>query len=136
MTRTLTVAWLILGLAFAQTTFAETALQSDQPLRGSVMQGQWQYYEFMPSGDPAVVSVELYEIAMDVDLFLGLGERPNRLDYACRQAVFGQRLEVCKLPIDDATPIYVGVYGYQGGDYRLRLTVQPQVVTAAVHETR
>lgn len=130
MTRTLLMAGCVLTCLTLNPVWAEQTIQPGEPIKASVAKGEWQYYTITPGADAELLTVELYQIAEDVDLFLKQGEQPDRIHYDCRQAVFGKRLEVCKLPVDKQEPVYIGIYGYSGGEFKVRATVERQVAQA------
>ncbi len=121
----------VLAIFFVSPVCAETAIEPNQPLIDKVAAGEWQYYSLTPSISPQQLTVELYQLGDDVDLFVRVGEQPDRRNYDCRHAIFKQQMEFCEMTLTEQTPVYIGVFGYQGGAYKLRASLAEPVATAA-----
>ena len=85
---------------------------------GSVAENEWRYYKFhMSSSDK--IKARLEQLSADVDLYVGVGFKPDSDNYTCESNNADTDAEECVLDIDGSTDVYVGVYGYESGNYSL-----------------
>jgi len=88
----------------------------------TVEEKAWAYYRLtgVDAGDQ--VTVLLDELASDIDLYVRAGDFPNLSVFDCRSYAGGTTAETCIVNVDSES-VYIGVYGYKSGDYRLSTTL-------------
>ena len=99
-----------------------------EPIAGSVALTQWRFYRYTSSVSDAQLRFSLDGLTADADLYVRAGERPTGAASAganadCVSWVGGTSAEECIVTNAGVTEWYVGVYGYQGSDYTLRVDV-------------
>jgi hypothetical protein len=98
-------------------------LVSGQSQSGSVIQGEWIYYKISTSSSDTQIEVALTEVSDDVDLYVRAGSQPTLTDYDCRPYLGGTSPETCVLPNSGANTWYIGVNGYQSGNFKITATL-------------
>ncbi|UCH58468.1 MAG: pre-peptidase C-terminal domain-containing protein [Anaerolineales bacterium] len=98
-------------------------LQSRVSKTGSVSQGEWVYYQLEASASDADILVELTNLSANVDLYVLAGFIPTLTDYDCRPSQSGTTSETCIVQNSQAITWYVGVYGYQTGNFTITATL-------------
>jgi serine protease len=100
-----------------------TVLDSGVPETGTVLQGQWTYYQIDATVSHTQLVVDLTGLSSDVDLYVRAGALPTLGDYDCRPYTSGTSAETCILSNSGATTWYIGVHGYSAGSYTIEATV-------------
>jgi hypothetical protein len=91
---------------------------------GTVSEYAWEYYEISFESGVVEMTIDLFDLTDDVDLYVRKGSLPTRSigDYDCKSAGSGKRSESCDISFDAPMIVYIGIYGYDGGDYNLKAT--------------
>ncbi len=99
-----------------------TPLISDRPLSDAISQGQWKDYLIYSTAEDQQLSVELYNLTGDIDLYLKRNMIfSNSAD--CSSLNFGTSSESCTLDNPAASYWYISVKGYEAGNYTLKATL-------------
>ncbi|MFK7996547.1 MAG: pre-peptidase C-terminal domain-containing protein [Granulosicoccus sp.] len=86
---------------------------------GSLAQGQFFHYRLNNPANVASTTVRLNQLSNDIDLYVQYGRLPTLGDYACRSWVSGNSPESCAVDFSSGQTVYIGVNGYESGDYTL-----------------
>ena len=90
---------------------------------GKVRDGEFKYYQ-IPVSSKKVFEVVMSELTADAELYVQVGSEPTKASYACRSLNSNIRDETCKFSLNDASNIYVGVYGYEPADFKLLVNIE------------
>lgn len=99
-------------------------------LNNAIEQKDWRFYH-LPGvllSETGTVVVELFNLTADLDLYLKEGGRPSRLDYSCRPYLGSSHSEKCV--IDSSGEWYIGIRGYESGDFSITATFHDGVLEA------
>ena len=103
-------------------------LPKDTPAQGLVPKDGWVFYKFTTTATDSAITLRLSDLTADIDLYIRAGEKPsghvsNSGVYDGFSAAGGTTTESVTLSNTGATSWYVGVHGYEAGDYQLLLSV-------------
>jgi hypothetical protein len=98
-------------------------LTSGEEISDKVRTGEWQWYRVATLAEDIGLNIEVYDLSDDVDLYVQEGYAPSAKDYNCRPYSGGTDPETCKLANSGESIWYIGVHGYYGGSYRLKVEV-------------
>lgn len=95
-------------------------LTSEQTISSSVEKDSWNYYKIATHELTTGISISLTNLSSDLDLYVLKGSHPTKSKYDCRPYKSKQYSERCLLDLSSSTDIYIGVYGYTAGKYKLK----------------
>ncbi|MCI5209756.1 MAG: hypothetical protein D3910_13405, partial [Candidatus Electrothrix sp. ATG2] len=98
---------------------AITTLTSGEQVSSSVERQEWSMYKISASSSDNQVKVDLTGLSADLDLYVRQGSEPTLNNYDCRPYLGSTSSENCTMTNSEATDWYIGVYGYQAGDFDL-----------------
>ncbi|HSK75078.1 MAG TPA: trypsin-like peptidase domain-containing protein [Thermoanaerobaculia bacterium] len=107
----------------------ETGLSSGVPLTDSltseIWQGQWKFYYLDVPAGAMRLTVELYGLSADVDLYVRFGEKPSLAVYNCRPYVGNTFREECTFSSPSGGRWWIGVNNWHTGtiSYTVKATV-------------
>lgn len=87
----------------------------------SVKAGEWKYYEIDVPSEATQLNVGLTKISGDVDLYVKKEAEPTRWDYDCTSHKYRNKPETCKLYDNLPGKWFIGVYGWKGGNFDIRV---------------
>ncbi len=107
---------------------AVTPLLSDTAAAGIVAKDEWAYYKFGTSNSDTAITLRLSGLSSDIDIYVRAGQKPsghvsNGGVYDGFSAAGGSTTESLTLSNSGPTTWYVGVHGYEAGDYQLLLSI-------------
>ena len=102
---------------------AEMRLVSGQDVNEFVNARSWNYYSIDAQAHHAVLDVRLWGATGDVDLYVGQDRLPTSTDHDCSSTLRRLANESCVLTIDRPARWYIGVFGYNFGNYRVTATL-------------
>jgi len=111
---------------------ANTRLASGQTVNGLVNGGEWRFFTVEVPGGEYDLIIELFGLSDDVDLYIKAGSQPTLESYDCRSYLGGTSPETCQMADDSPTIWYIGVYGYQAGNFSLKTIVNPVVINSLI----
>ena len=97
-------------------------LASSVPIFGSVTQYAFKYYKISAKKGQSLSSL-LDQMNADIDLYVKIGSKPILSSYDCASLNGSTMEEKCSIPLTENADVYIGVYGYQTGSYRLTATI-------------
>lgn len=129
--------YIIAVLGYAQTDYKLQALprataddavsiNSGELHSGSVSLQQWRYYQVSLGASDLRLLVDLTDLSADADLFVREGQIPDGdpgtgANADCYSDRGNTQVESCVVDNNGASTWYIGVYGYSGADYALRV---------------
>lgn len=97
-------------------TYSDQTLSNGVPVNDSIdcttQQGGWKYYSFTVPAGATNLSVDLYNLTADADLYLRYGSKPDLGSYDCRPYNGGTNDEQCTNPAPTAGTWWVGINNY------------------------
>ena len=99
------------------------SLSSGVSVNGSVSQGHWNYYTITSDSSHTQLTVELYGLSDDVDMYVKEGSKPTSDIWDCRPFNGNTTSEICTLTNTGATTWYIGVHGYYAGNFTVKATL-------------
>ncbi len=103
-----------------------TTLTSGNQVSDSIDYQTWKQFKITAGSSDTMLQVELSGLSADLDLYVKQGEVPTSSSYDCRPYLAGTNSEHCTMTNSGETDWYIGVYGYQAGDFDLKvLTNRP-----------
>ena len=88
-------------------------------------QGKWDYYAFTPEqvfeGLNWVMAMLTESDSEDCDIYLRKGDRPTMWEWDILNVTANQVIYINQTEVTVGETYYLGVYGFKGGDYSLRL---------------
>jgi len=105
------------------TVIGPEAIVSGQPVNGSVALQAWTYYSLASDGTETSIDVGITGLSADVDLYVRRGSLPTSADYDCRPELFNTSDEACSVTVGSSDTVFIGIYGYEAGNFTLEATV-------------
>lgn len=102
---------------------AEMRLVSGQDVNEFITTKSWNYYSIDAQEHHDSLDVRLWGVTGDVDLYVRQDRLPTATDYDCSSTLRRLANESCVLTIDRPARWYIGVYGYNFGNYRVGATL-------------
>ena len=110
-----------------------TVLGNNAPHSDSIAQGEMTYYKI--AGSSQYTEIKLDQLTADLDLYVKVGEKPTVNSYDARSANGGTKADYSLLPVDaQHRDVYIGVYGYRAGDYRVTAKYKTPLAGPTVYE--
>ncbi len=99
---------------------ADQSLSNGVPFIDSIdcatMQGGWKYYSFFMPTAMSVMTVQLYGLSADADLYVAYGYHPDLATYDCRPYLGGTTAETCTSTYPNLPGSYwVGINNFSAG---------------------
>ncbi len=110
-----------------------TQITLSESVTNAVSVGDWAYFEVSSFSQASNPQALVSGMSADIDVYVRYGALPTLSNYDCKSDNGGTNSDACLLSVNGATPVYVGVYGYQAGDFTL--TINPVAVQAAEQST-
>jgi hypothetical protein len=103
------------------------SLPSGKTISKHVKSGKWKDYKIEVAPNKRL-SVRLYNLSEDADLYVRMGSRPNETNgidgFDCRPYLGGTQAEICTLDNNTAKTVtyFISVHGYKAANYKLKVT--------------
>ncbi|MBT5230954.1 MAG: hypothetical protein HOM11_11845 [Methylococcales bacterium] len=91
-------------------------LSANQAVSDSVSQGNWKHFAIVTSSD---INVVMDQLSNDVDLYVRKEATPTAGAYDCRPYKGNTTTETCSISNTTETVVYISVYGYSSGNFRI-----------------
>ncbi|MCI5209447.1 MAG: hypothetical protein D3910_11780 [Candidatus Electrothrix sp. ATG2] len=108
-----------------------TILTSGEQVSDSVDEHMWKQYRISASSADTGLQFDLSGLSADLDLYVKQGEMPTSSSYDCRPYLDGTNSESCAMTNSGETDWYIGVYGYQAGDFNLKAVLSGGILTGS-----
>lgn len=95
------------------------SLQDGDSAINNMAANNWTFYHVAGDLSYANLYSKLANLSADLDLYVKRGSLPTDRDFDCRSYRGGTSEENCSVAVTDASPIYIGVYSYQAGSFKL-----------------
>jgi hypothetical protein len=101
------------------------SLSSGVSVNGSVSQGHWNYYTITSDSSHTQLTVELYGLSDDLDLYVRKGRIPGieSGEYDSSSEHSGTTSDTCTLGNTGTNDWYIGVFGYRTGNFTVKATL-------------
>jgi len=110
-----------------------TILNDNSPQNGSIAQGEMTYYKI--AGSDQYTEITLDQLSADLDLYVKVGEKPTVDNFDAKSSKGSTKTEYSLLPVDaEHRDVYIGVYGYRAGNYRITAKYQTPLAGPTVYE--
>ena len=81
------------------------------------------YYQIGSSASDTELEVEITDLTADVDLYVLEGAEPTLESFDCRPYTGDTNSELCILPNSEPVTWFIGVNGYNAGDFTITATL-------------
>jgi len=110
-----------------------TVLGNNAPHSDSIAQGEMTYYKI--AGSNKYTEIKLDQLTADLDLYVKVGEKPTRNNFDAKSSNGGTKADYSLLPVDaQHRDVYIGVYGYRAGNYRITAKYKTPLAGPTVYE--
>ena len=117
------------------TTIAAELIQSNIEVSNSVNLEEMKYYKINANAGNKI-DVTLTGIVGDADLYIKAGSKPTREDFDSESDNSPNIDEVLSITLSQNTSLYIGVYGYEAANYKLKAIVsgEEETITKKIYE--
>ena len=99
-----------------------TTLTSGIAISSNVANQAFQHFKInVLSG--GTVTILLSGLSSDNDLYVRVGAEASKSFYDCKSTAGGNTNETCSITVNSSNDVYIGVYGYEGGNYTIQATI-------------
>ena len=102
-------------------------LYSGSSVSSNVEDGVFNYYK-ISAGEKQTIVATLSNLDNDIDMYAKIGSKPTRDSYNCRSWNVDTQDERCSLLLNSNSDVYIGVYGFNAGNYRIKATLSGGII--------